>query len=186
MTVIRLSEDVSDRGLRLLGAIMMLSLLCWLPACSSTPKAKLRTPLAVGPGAPPAGLKLTEQGTQAHLAGNYEQARTYCEQAVSLAPSSAEAHYNLGLSLFARGDTERAREQFIEAANLAPGDKVIWDSPALRPSDPPKGRLPRRRRKSPTRPKGRRLVAAVEPTRLLPTHSGCSAFNYIAFSNTER
>ena len=137
MTVTRFCDDASDRGLRLLGAIMMLSLLFWLPACSSTPKAKLRTPLAVGPGAPPAVLKLTQQGTQAHLAGHYEQAQTYFEQAVSLAPSSAEAHYNLGLSLFARGDTERAREQFMEAANLAPGDKVIWDSPALRPFGAP-------------------------------------------------
>jgi tetratricopeptide (TPR) repeat protein len=127
----------------------MLSLLFWLPACSSTPKAKVRAPLAVGPGAPPAVLKLTEQGTQAHLAGRYEQAQTYFEQAVSLAPSSAEAHYNLGLSLFARGDTERAREQFIEAANLAPGDKVIWDSPALRPFGSPEGAISKKAKETP-------------------------------------
>jgi hypothetical protein len=37
------------------------------------------------------------------------------------------------LALNALGDTEQARQQFLEAANLAPGDKVIWDSPALRP-----------------------------------------------------
>ena len=137
MIVTRRSDDASDRGLRLLGAIMMLCLVVWLPACSSAPKAKLRAPLAVGPGVPPAVLKLTEQGTQAYLAARYEQAQTYFEQAVSLAPGSAQAHYNLGLSLFARGDTDRAREQFIEAANLAPGDKVIWDSPALRPFGAP-------------------------------------------------
>jgi len=35
--------------------------------------------------------------------------------------------------LYALGDAEQARQQFMEAANLAPGDKVIWDSPALRP-----------------------------------------------------
>ena len=29
--------------------------------------------------------------------------------------------------------SEQARQQFMEAANLAPGDKVIWDSPALSP-----------------------------------------------------
>jgi len=137
MTVTRFCDDASDRGLRLLGAIMMISLLFWLPACSSTPKVKVRAPLAVGPGVPPTVLKLTQQGTQAHLAGHYDQAQTYFEQAVSLAPNSGEAHYNLGLSLFARGDTDRAREQFIEAANLAPGDKVIWDSPALRPFGSP-------------------------------------------------
>ena len=31
------------------------------------------------------------------------------------------------------GETEAARKQFLEAANLAPGDKVIWDSPVLSP-----------------------------------------------------
>lgn len=149
MIVTRLADDASDRSLRLLGAIMMLCLLFWLPACSSTPKAKLRAPLAVGPGVPPAVLKLTEQGTQAHLAGRYEQAQTYFEQAVSLVPSSAEAHYNLGLSLFARGDTERAREQFIEAANLAPGDKVIWDSPALRPFGSPEPAITKQSKETP-------------------------------------
>ena len=125
------------RGLQLLGAITMLSLLCGPPACSSAPKQKLRLPLAVGPGVSPNVVKLTQQGTQAHQAGQYGQAQTYFEQAVSLAPTSAEAHYNLGLSLFAGGDTDRARDQFIEAANLAPGNKVIWDSPALRPFGSP-------------------------------------------------
>ena len=36
------------------------------------------------------------------------------------------------------GDKEQARQQFMEAANLAPGDKVIWDSPALSPFGNPK------------------------------------------------
>jgi len=125
------------RGLRLLGAITMLTLLCGLPACSSTEKPKPRAPLAVGPGVSPAVVKLTQQGTQAYQAGQYDQAQSFFEQAVSLAPTSAEAHYDLGLSLFARGDTDRARDQFIEAANLAPGNKVIWDSPALRPFGSP-------------------------------------------------
>lgn len=141
MIVTRLSDDVSGRLLRLLGAIMVLCLPFWLPSCSSAPQAKPRAPLTVGPGVPPAVLKLTEQGTQSYLAGRYDQAQTYFQQAVSLAPNSAEAHYNLGLSLFARGDTDRARDQFIEAANLAPGDKVIWDSPALRPFGSPEGTI---------------------------------------------
>lgn len=125
------------RGLGLLGAITMLCLLWWLPACSSAPKPTLRAPLAVGPGVPPAVVKLTQQGTQAYQSGQYEQAQIYFEQAVSLAPTSAESHYNLGLSLFALGVTDRARDQFIEAANLAPGNRVIWDSPALRPFGSP-------------------------------------------------
>jgi hypothetical protein len=41
------------------------------------------------------------------------------------------------LALNAMGDTEQAHQQFMEAANLAPGDKVIWDSPALSPYGDP-------------------------------------------------
>ena len=149
MTVTRVSDDASDRLLRLVGAIAMFSLLFWLPACSSAPKPTVRVPLAVGPGVPPMVVKLTQQGTQAHQSGQYEQAQTYFEQAVSLAPTSAEAHYNLGLSLFARGDTDRAREQFIEAANLAPGNKVIWDSPALRPFGSPEPTITKKTKEMP-------------------------------------
>ena len=31
-----------------------------------------------------------------------------------------------------RGDQAGAKKHFIEAANLAPGNKVIWNSPPLR------------------------------------------------------
>ena len=54
-------------------------------------------------------------------------------------PTCAEAHYNLGLSLSYLGAKDEAREHFIQAADLAPGNQVIWDSPALRPyGDPQK------------------------------------------------
>ena len=59
--------------------------------------------------------------------------------AVEEGPKCAEAHYNLGLALTYLGEKEEARKHFIDAANLAPGHQVIWDSPALRPyGDPQK------------------------------------------------
>ena len=76
---------------------------------------------------------LTEQGTQAYQARQFDDAKNYFSQAVATAPQSGPAHYNYALALNALGDTEQARQQFMEAANLAPGDKVIWDSPALSP-----------------------------------------------------
>ncbi|MEK6525997.1 MAG: tetratricopeptide repeat protein [Nitrospirota bacterium] len=123
--------------MRLLGTMIAALVLLWLPACSSTPKVKLRSPLAVGPNVPQAVSQLTLQGTRAYEKGHVEEAKVYFEQAVAGAPNSAEAHYNVGLALFALGETDQAREQFIEAANLAPGNKVIWDSPALRPFGSP-------------------------------------------------
>src|SRR5207249_9219715 len=47
-------------------------------------------------------------------------------------PTLAEAHYNLALVIEILGDGATARRHYIEAANLAPGHKVIWDSPPLR------------------------------------------------------
>ena len=119
------------------GALVISFLLLCLAACSGTEKVKPRAPLALSPGLPAAAIQHTEQGTQAYLQGRYDEAKVHFEQAVALAPTSGEAHYNLGLALFAIGASEQAREEFIQAANLAPGNKVIWDSPALRPFGTP-------------------------------------------------
>jgi len=71
--------------------------------------------------------------------GRYEAAKEKFTEAVTLGPACAEAHYNLGLSLSYLGEKDDARQHFIEAANLAPGNQVIWDSPALHPyGDPQK------------------------------------------------
>ncbi|MBS0182033.1 MAG: tetratricopeptide repeat protein [Nitrospira sp.] len=83
---------------------------------------------------------LTEQGTQAYQAKQFEEAKRYFEQAVVAEPTSGQAHYNYALALNALGDSEVARQHFIEAADLAPGDKVIWDSPALSPYGNPENK----------------------------------------------
>lgn len=111
-----------------------------MAACSSKPKVKPLVPLAlIDGGGKPQAITLTEQGTQAYQAQQFENARKYFEQAVAAAPQSGQAHYNYALALNALGDAEVARQHFLEAADLAPGDKTIWDSPALAPyGDPQK------------------------------------------------
>ena len=99
--------------------------------------AKPRVPLALKPPVPAAVAEATLRGTEAYGQSEYQTARVLFEQAVTGFPTSAEAHYNLGLALFALGAGAQAKQHFIEAANLAPGDKVIWDSPALRPFGSP-------------------------------------------------
>jgi tetratricopeptide (TPR) repeat protein len=94
-------------------------------------------PLTLGQGAAATAQSHTEQGSRDYQNGQYADARAHFQQALAQASDSGEAHYNLGLVLFALGETEQAREHFIEAANLAPGNKVIWDSPALRPYGSP-------------------------------------------------
>ena len=119
--------------LSMLGAIL---LLVGAVACFKS-KAKPLVPLALESGVTPQAVILTEQGTQAYQARQFDDAKNYFSQAVAAAPQSGPAHYNYALALNALGDTEQARPQFMEAANLAPGDKVIWDSPALSPFGDP-------------------------------------------------
>ena len=117
------------RYLSMLGIILLLV----GPVACSKSRAKPLVPLALESGVKPQAMVLTEQGTQAYRARQFDDAKNYFSQAVATAPQSGPAHYNYALALNAVGDTEQARHQFMEAANLAPGDKVIWDSPALSP-----------------------------------------------------
>ena len=120
----------------ILGVILVLM---GTTACSS--KRKPLVPLAmIDADAKSQAVLLTEQGTQAYNAKQFEEAKKYFEQAVSIAPQSGQAHYNFALALNALGKPEVARQHFLEAADLAPGDKVIWDSPALAPYGDPETR----------------------------------------------
>jgi Tfp pilus assembly protein PilF len=105
-------------------------------ACSS--KRKPLVPLALAEAtAKPQAVAWTEQGTQAYQAKQFEEAKKFFEQAVAAEPQSGQAHYNYALALNALGKADAARRHFLEAANLAPGDKIIWDSPALSPYGDP-------------------------------------------------
>lgn len=52
--------------------------------------------------------------------------------AVGAQPDLAEAHYNLAVALDRMGKRDEAKKHYVAAANLAPGNKVIWDSPPFR------------------------------------------------------
>jgi tetratricopeptide (TPR) repeat protein len=119
-------------------AMILGVLLVLVGTASCSARWKPLVPLAVtATDATPQVVSLTEQGTQAYKAKQFEEAKNYFEQAVSAVPQSGQAHYNYALALNALGKHEIARQHFLEAANLAPGDKVIWDSPALAPYGDP-------------------------------------------------
>lgn len=127
---------VRERMRTCLALLGILMLLVAVPACSSN-KAKPLVPLALEAGVPPRAISLNEQGTQAYQGRQFEEAKKYFSQTVETVPQSGPAHYNYALALNKLGETETARKQFIEAANLAPGDKVIWNSPPLSPFGDP-------------------------------------------------
>ena len=87
--------------------------------------------------AAPAGTKSTlatqlEQGNALFASSDYAGAEQAFRQALAIDATSAEAHYNLAVTLDRTGNKTEAKRHYIQAANLAPGNKVIWDSPPLR------------------------------------------------------
>jgi len=72
------------------------------------------------------------EGNRLYREGRWEGARQQFQAAVQAQPDLAEAHYNLALAMDHMGDQSGAKQHYIKAANLAPGHKVIWNSPPLR------------------------------------------------------
>ena len=101
-------------------------------ACESTPKPVQQPTLNAPTGSVPEAMKAVAEGNQLFATGRWEQAKAQYETAVRIQPTLAEAHYNLALTLDRLGDREHAKPHYMEAANLAPGNQVIWNSPVLR------------------------------------------------------
>ena len=103
-----------------------------LGGCASGGSRPLETALSAPPKAVPAAAAANEEGIKFFYARQWDAARAKFETAVKEQPTLAEAHYNLGLVYDALRNDKEARKHFVEAANLAPGNKIIWASPALR------------------------------------------------------
>jgi len=101
------------------------------------PPSPLRPTLAANNCQPLSVTRHNLAGIAHYKERRIEPARNEFLIAVEEGPTCAEAHYNLGLTLTYLGEKDEARKHFIEAADLAPGNQVIWDSPALRPYGEP-------------------------------------------------
>jgi tetratricopeptide (TPR) repeat protein len=95
-------------------------------------KSALEVTLSPPPGTPPAVAAVVEEGNRLFEKRQWEAAKAQYEAAIKAKPTLAEAHYNLGLVYDALRNDKEAYKHFIEAANLAPGNKEIWNSPPLR------------------------------------------------------
>ena len=111
----------------MIGLVMILA----LAACAGSKTAPDRT-LKAPPGTSPAAVTAMNEGNRLFADRKWEAAKAQYETAITVQPSLAEAHYNLALVYDVLRDDTTARKHFIEAANLAPGHKVIWDAPPLR------------------------------------------------------
>lgn len=106
-----------------------------LGGCATGDKRTLETALSAPPKSVPAAAAANEEGIKLFYARQWEPAKVKFEAAIQAQPTLAEAHYNLGLVYDALRNDREARKHFVEAANLAPGNKAIWSSPAFRDAE---------------------------------------------------
>lgn len=86
--------------------------------CQSTPKPMV-LPAPVGTDA--WGSRHNDEGIQAYQQQQWENAKQHVDAAIAASPEFAEAHYNLGITLYWLKAMQEGDAHFIKAANLAPG-----------------------------------------------------------------
>ncbi len=118
------------RGI-LLGVVLIA--LSFVMGCTTHRHHQHGQTLQAPSGAVPEAVRAMDEGNRLFATEQWEAARRQYETAIQIQPSLAEAHYNLALTLQELGNPKGARHHYLEAANLAPGHKVIWNSPPLRP-----------------------------------------------------
>ena len=115
------------------GKIIVLGLLMTgMFACASQEKKPVQSTLAPPVGIQSSAAAAMNEGNRLFALGQFDASKVQYEAAIDAQPDLAEAYYNLGLTLDRLGNRKQAHIYYIKAANLAPGHKVIWDSPSLR------------------------------------------------------
>ncbi len=105
-----------------------------LAGCAAREKAEMRA-LHAPAGTSAVVSQQLEQGNQLFAQHNWAAAKQVYLATIQTDPTVAETHYNLALALERLGEKAEARKHYVAAANLAPGNKVIWDAPPLRKFD---------------------------------------------------
>nr|MBI3614250.1 tetratricopeptide repeat protein [Nitrospirota bacterium] len=89
--------------------------------CQSAPKpAPKPTLLPVPGGTNTVAARHSDEGIQAYQQGQWAGAQQHFEAAIQASPELAEAHYNLGMTLYRIGAIAEGNSHFIKAADLAP------------------------------------------------------------------
>lgn len=112
--------------------ILMRVALCTLALGCSSQSGRVENVLPAPSGTKSAAATQLQKGNALFAARDFAGAEQAFREAIGADPTFAEAHYNLALTLDRAGHQGEAKKHYIEAANLAPGHKVIWDSPPLR------------------------------------------------------
>jgi Tfp pilus assembly protein PilF len=112
--------------------VLMMAGLIVTGCAGSNEKPSSERTLRPPAGTSPQATAAVEEGNRLFASQQWEAAKVQYEAAINAQPTLAEAHYNLAMSLEKLGDKAAAKKHYIEAADLAPGHKVIWNAPPLR------------------------------------------------------
>jgi len=115
-------------------AAITLVAVCGLMIGCASQKAPPVVILAAPPDTSAKAAPYMAEGDRLFKTKDWAGASQAYQNAVTQQPDLAEAHYNLAVSLDQMGNRAEAKKHYITAANLAPGNKVIWDSPPMRES----------------------------------------------------
>jgi Tfp pilus assembly protein PilF len=85
----------------------------------------------MGPVASPGRIQ-NDEGVGHYQQGHWDVADEHFRKAIEADPNLAEAHFNLALALDKQGKHEDATRHFKKAAELAPANVQIAESPILK------------------------------------------------------
>jgi tetratricopeptide (TPR) repeat protein len=103
-----------------------------ISGCAGTAQSPQDEPLPPPENANPPVAQLILDGNRLFAEHRWTAAIGKYEEATQAQPTLAEAHYNLGLTLYRKGPVSASRPHFVEAADLAPGHPVIGNAPPFR------------------------------------------------------
>lgn len=123
-------------------ALLMIAIVAGVFVASGCQSAPKRTVLPAPAGTNASASRHNDEGIQAYRQQQWESAKQHFNAAIAASPEFAEAHYNLGMVLYRLNAMQEGDAHFIKAANLAPGNKIIWNAPPLRGATVPEKEVP--------------------------------------------
>jgi len=115
-----------------MNAVFVSAIGVWFLVACTSPTSKPLTVLQAPAGVSPAVATQLDRGNALFAAQKWAEAEQIYRQTITAEPTLAEAHYNLAATLHRAGNIAEAKKHYMEAASLAPGNKIIWDAPPLR------------------------------------------------------
>ncbi len=115
-------------------SLLLLSVVLFFSACSGGGGSSSQIPALMSPDGmsnPMASAKNNE-GVDHLSQGHFDVSTPMFQEAVTVAPDFAEAHFNLGVSLDGQGKHPEATEAFKKAKELGAGNPKIAEATILK------------------------------------------------------